>query len=396
MPWRSGISTGTDPDLVTTNQTTANVSILLGNGTGAFNPAAGAPFAVGTTPKFVAVSDFNGDGIEDLAVANSASGSVTVLLGALSPTTSVLSTTSPLIIMLGQSVPLTLAVSDTGTAFNALTGTATFMDGVNTLGTASQTGSPYSFNAAALGLGTHNLTASYGGGSGSAASTSNTVTIMVTQESQTISFGTLSNVTFGVSPFGISATATSGLTVSFASATPAVCVVSAATVTIVAGGTCTITASQTGNTNYAAATPVYQSFTVNPAPQTITFDKVPNQIFGGSPFPVAAQSSALLPVSFASTTTAVCKIADDLVTLLTAGSCSIAASQAGNASYNPATTVTRSFTITQANPAGTLSSAAGSPFALAPSTVPFAVLVGDFNGDGIADLATATTKVPAT
>ena len=110
--------------------------------------------------------DFNGDGMQDLATANNSGNNVTVLLGSLSPTTSVLSTTSALTITLGASVPLSLAVSDTGTAFNAPTGTATFLDGGTTLGTASQNGTPYTFNATSLGPGSHSLTANYGGGSG--------------------------------------------------------------------------------------------------------------------------------------------------------------------------------------------------------------------------------------
>jgi sugar lactone lactonase YvrE len=82
--------------------------------------------------------------------------------------------------------------------------------------------------------------------------------------SQTITFGALSNVTVGVAPFSISATASSGLTVTFTSTTTSVCSVSGTTVTILATGPCSITASQAGNATYAAATPVTQSFTVNP------------------------------------------------------------------------------------------------------------------------------------
>jgi hypothetical protein len=41
-----------------------------------------------------------------------------------------------------------------------------------------------------------------------------------------------------------------------------VCTVSGTTVTLVATGTCTVQATQAGNTNYAAATPVNRSFTV--------------------------------------------------------------------------------------------------------------------------------------
>ena len=43
--------------------------------------AAGSPFAVGASPESTAVGDFNGDGIPDLAVANESSNNVTVLLG---------------------------------------------------------------------------------------------------------------------------------------------------------------------------------------------------------------------------------------------------------------------------------------------------------------------------
>jgi sugar lactone lactonase YvrE len=81
--------------------------------------------------------------------------------------------------------------------------------------------------------------------------------------SQVITFGTLGNVIYGAAPFTISATASSGLLVSFASTTTAVCTLSGSIVTIVAEGTCSITATQAGNANYAPASPVTQSFKVS-------------------------------------------------------------------------------------------------------------------------------------
>jgi hypothetical protein len=47
------------------------------------NPGFLAPLAfdVGSFPRSVAVGDFNGDGLPDLAVANEGSGTVSVLLG---------------------------------------------------------------------------------------------------------------------------------------------------------------------------------------------------------------------------------------------------------------------------------------------------------------------------
>ncbi len=85
----------------------------------------------------------------------------------------------------------------------------------------------------------------------------------VPTQSQTITFAPLNNMTLGVAPFSVNATASSGLTVSFASSTLAVCTVNGSAVTILAAGTCSIIASQSGNGTYIAATPVTQSFTVS-------------------------------------------------------------------------------------------------------------------------------------
>ncbi|MDZ4286091.1 MAG: MBG domain-containing protein [Candidatus Sungbacteria bacterium] len=86
---------------------------------------------------------------------------------------------------------------------------------------------------------------------------------------QTITFNTLSDKVLGDSDFIVSATASSGLTVSFSSQTTAVCTVSTATVHIITTGTCTIRASQAGNSSYNAAPNVDQSFNINnPLPTT--------------------------------------------------------------------------------------------------------------------------------
>jgi len=80
---------------------------------------------------------------------------------------------------------------------------------------------------------------------------------------QTISFGPLGGALLGSPPFAVSASASSGLAVSFTSASPAVCTVSGATVTVVAAGLCTVEASQPGNTVFASAALVQQSFIVS-------------------------------------------------------------------------------------------------------------------------------------
>lgn len=81
---------------------------------------------------------------------------------------------------------------------------------------------------------------------------------------QNITFDNPGTQTVG-EPLTLSATTNSGLTASFTSATPSVCTVSGTTVTFGAAGTCSIDASVSGNSTYAAASQVAQSFTVNPA-----------------------------------------------------------------------------------------------------------------------------------
>ena len=66
-------------DLAVANENSGNVSILLGDGAGSFSTATN--FGAGDSPYSVAVGDFNGDGKQDLAVANENSGNVSILLG---------------------------------------------------------------------------------------------------------------------------------------------------------------------------------------------------------------------------------------------------------------------------------------------------------------------------
>ncbi len=78
---------------------------------------------------------------------------------------------------------------------------------------------------------------------------------------QTITFGALPNKKPTDPPFTVTATASSGLAVTFSSAGQ--CTVSGSTVTLEGAGSCTITAHQAGNANYAPAPNVSQSFSIN-------------------------------------------------------------------------------------------------------------------------------------
>ncbi len=92
------------------------------------------------------------------------------------------------------------------------------------------------------------------------------------KNNQTIVFGTLSDKSLGVTDFFVSATASSGLAVTFNSQTANVCSVAGSSVHLIATGTCTIRASQAGNTTYNAAPIVDRSFTVKAAESSSNTD----------------------------------------------------------------------------------------------------------------------------
>ena len=97
-------------------------------------------------------------------------------------------------------------------------------------------------------------------------STTTSMTITVTGNSQTITFPDLLPITLGGAVATLTATSSSNLTVAFTSATSSVCTVTGTTITVLTSGTCTINANQAGNGTYAAATQVQKSFLISPVP----------------------------------------------------------------------------------------------------------------------------------
>lgn len=85
----------------------------------------------------------------------------------------------------------------------------------------------------------------------------------------TITFNKLNPSTFGSGPITLTATASSGLPVSY-SVVSGPATVAGNTLTITGVGTVTIQATQPGNGTYVAASPVDETLAVNPAPLTVT------------------------------------------------------------------------------------------------------------------------------
>jgi hypothetical protein len=197
------------------------------------------------------------------------------------------------------------------------------------------------------GVGICNLTANQAGNANYTAATPVSAAITITPASQVITFAALTDRVFGT-PFTVAATGgASGNPVTFSTITPTTCTVVGTTVTLATTGICTIRASQAGNANYSAAADVNQSFTITSGPQTITFPAITSFVWNSGSATLGATASSALTVTY-SVASGPCSIAGTTLTATGAGTCSVTASQAGNATFNAATPVTNSVTILKA------------------------------------------------
>jgi hypothetical protein len=121
-------------------------------------------------------------------------------------------------------------------------------------------------------VGTCSITANQPGNATFATATALTKAFNVLKSTQTITFPQPTDTTLTSGPVALTATATSGLVVGYTSNSTAVCSVSGSSVTLLALGTCSITANQSGNGSFLAATPVTRTFAVSQAAQApVTF-----------------------------------------------------------------------------------------------------------------------------
>ncbi|HSD85314.1 MAG TPA: Ig-like domain repeat protein, partial [Anaerolineae bacterium] len=102
------------------------------------------------------------------------------------------------------------------------------------------------------------------------------VTTIISKADQTITFAPLPDKTYGDADFVITATASSGLPVSFETSATDQCTNVGSTIQLTGAGSCTITATQAGNEIYHPALPISRTFTINPAATTVMLASTPN------------------------------------------------------------------------------------------------------------------------
>jgi hypothetical protein len=171
---------------------------------------------------------------------------------------------------------------------------------------------------------------------------------LIIKANQTITFSAIASKQTGIDDFDPGALASSSLSVSYASSNSLVATIVNGKIHIVGAGNSTITASQIGNTSFNAATNVNQNLTVIQAPkinQTITFNVLPQKTTIDADFDAGATASSSLVPSYSSSNTSVATIVNGLIHIVGSGMTTITASQSGNLSYNAATDVSQTLSV---------------------------------------------------
>jgi hypothetical protein len=255
--------------------------------------------------------------------------------------------------------------------------------GTSTPGVCTVLGAQVSFVHA----GTCTLTADQAGSTYYDAAPQATQQFQVAKASQTITFTSSVPMDAVVGGVGYTPTATGGgsgdpVTFSIDATTSGTCSISAGVVTYQHVGTCVVDADQAGDADHLAANRVQQSVAVGQGSQAINFTSVaPTGAKVGGTYTVSAAGGASgSDVTFSSTTSSVCTVVGTTVSFVGAGTCTIAADQAGNADYLAAATVHQSIDVAKKDqtitfpgpsspaPAGTSATLSGTASSTLPLT----------------------------
>lgn len=280
---------------------TFNDGVFLGNGDGTLQVSANSDGTCAPTQRLGLISyaessfagDFNGDGRPDLL------NFTTLLLneygvaiaGSSASTTSL--TVAPNPAAVGQSITFTATVAAGSGASGTPTGTVTFLSGSTSLGTGTLSSGSATFSTSSLAAGTYSITASYGGDSTFAASTSAAVSVTVNAAPVTIATTTTLTASATTAVVGTSLTFTADVTPASGSGVPGGSVAftdgttqlgtgtldgtgkATYSTSSLAVGTHSISAAYGGNTSYTASTSTPVSVTITAAPADFSISLAP-------------------------------------------------------------------------------------------------------------------------
>lgn len=164
------------------------------------------------------------------------------------------------------------------------------------------------------------------------------------RKTQLIAVNDISDMTYGDDPVVLSATASSGLPVTF-EVLDGPGAIDSTQLTMTGAGTITVRAIQAGDEKYFPAI-VDKIVTVNKATQTIIFDVIGSKTFGDDPFVLSATADSGLPVAF-EVVSGPASIQDSILTITGAGSITMQAIQEGDTNYE-STSVEQTFIVHKA------------------------------------------------
>jgi hypothetical protein len=199
-------------DLVYSNLNYGTIGVLYNTGTNAFGSAMfydPVEYATGSNVFALALVDINGDGAVDVVAADNDYAGATVMLNARGSANTVVSSANPA--TLGQSITFTATITTKVRGVTAVpTGTVTFLDGSTSLGSGTLNNGAATLTTSSLAVGTHSVTAQYGGDSNFHSSTSTGLSEVITAtpdfafsanpSSVTANAGTSAQYTFTVTP----------------------------------------------------------------------------------------------------------------------------------------------------------------------------------------------------
>jgi hypothetical protein len=323
-----------------------------------YTPPAGTVLAAGTQLLSVTFTPSNG---------NYAQSTGTVMLQ-VNPAPSTITWANP--------SPITYGTALSGTQLDAT---------ANNSGTFVYTPSA----GAILGGGSQTLSVAFTPSTNNYSPANSSVSLTVNPASQTISFSMNAPATaiYNTS-FTVAATASSTLGVTYSSAGS--CTNVGALYTITSGsGTCTVTASQSGNSNYLAAAPVSESTSALRATPTVTFTGAPVEAPYNSSFTLLATTNSTAVAYITATNPSTCSLSGAYspvtVTMLKdAGKCMFTATWGADANYAPFT-ATQSTTAEKATPVITWAT---------PATVPYGTPLSSTQLDATANVGGNFTYSP--
>jgi len=198
------------------------------------------------------------------------------------------------------------------------------------------------------GAGSCTVTASQSGNATYEAASSKSQTFSIAKKHAYITFNPPTK-TFGDSPFNLSATGDANKSLRYTGGDSACSVNSSGQVTILNAGSCSVTATQEGDDNHIAAAPVTRAILIRRQPQTINFSSVSAKKYLDDPFTLSATGGGSSnSVILDSQTPDVCSGSGENaieITINTAGTCTIEATQAGASNYEAAIPTPKNMTI---------------------------------------------------